>query len=392
MTAARPPRPTPVSEPDSFSPFVLGRGFSLYLDAVRLFASLLVFASHLAYARYTDGKFEWIRNLNLGSDAVVIFFVLSGFVIAHTTLSKHRPAGDYSTARLARLYSVVLPAILLTLCLDSAGATLFPDVYDAPWYNADHRLTQMLTSLTFLSQGWGGDIRLGTNGPFWSVAYEAWYYVAFGVAIYCQGRTRSLLLVVVALIAGPRVLLLLPCWLLGVVLQKVMNTSRFAALGSRAALAFCVLPLALYAGAQTMDLPALLTDITTRLLGGKSPKLLFGFSDEFLWNVLIGIFAALHFMGTARLLNAADQIGTKFEAAIRWGAGATFSIYLFHNPILSFLHALPIYDAANPLHWLVLTSTTLAACFALAELSERRLTAWKAIFSRLTSGLSRQPA
>ncbi|MEH6744313.1 acyltransferase family protein [Hyphomonas sp.] len=371
---------------------VMNRGFSLYLDAVRLGAALMVVASHLAYARYTNGQFQWVRDLNIGSDAVVIFFVLSGFVIAHTTYRKDRPAQDYATARLARLYSVVLPAIILTVCLDTLGARLFPDVYAAHWYNGDQRISQIVTALTFMSQGWGGDIRLGTNGPFWSVAYEAWYYAAFGVAVYCQARTRTLLLAVIALIAGPRILLLAPCWLIGVGLQRLMRSSAYDAIERPAALALCLLPVALYGTAQAVGLPHILTELTTQLLGGKSPNALFGFSDEFIWNFLLGCLVALHFMGAAQILESAGQRATGLEPVIRWGAGATFSIYLFHNPLLSFLHALPAYNAANPVHWAALAVTTLGACLLLAEVSERRLLAWKALILRLLSGFTRQPA
>jgi peptidoglycan/LPS O-acetylase OafA/YrhL len=47
--------------------------------------------------------------------AVMVFFVLSGCVIAYTTFQRH--PGDvqkYIIARLSRLYSVVIPALILT--------------------------------------------------------------------------------------------------------------------------------------------------------------------------------------------------------------------------------------------------------------------------------------
>lgn len=68
------------------------RGFSIYLDALRLSAALLVLVSHIAYSRFSNGDLGWMRALNLGSDAVILFFVLSGFVIAFTTAAKQRGA------------------------------------------------------------------------------------------------------------------------------------------------------------------------------------------------------------------------------------------------------------------------------------------------------------
>ena len=78
------------------------RGFSIYLDIIRFLAALVVLASHIGYYRFTQGNMQWIRDLNLGSDAVVLFFVLSGFVIAYTTFARNRGAAVYAEARLAR--------------------------------------------------------------------------------------------------------------------------------------------------------------------------------------------------------------------------------------------------------------------------------------------------
>ena len=64
--------------------------FSLYLDFLRFSAAMIVFLSHFAYPRFTDGTYSFIRDLNLGSDAVVFFFVLSGLVIAYTADTKDK--------------------------------------------------------------------------------------------------------------------------------------------------------------------------------------------------------------------------------------------------------------------------------------------------------------
>ena len=66
---------------------------SVYLDATRAIAALVVLLSHFAYPRFTGGDYLIIRELNLGSDAVVIFFVLSGFVIAYTAENRDRLIG-----------------------------------------------------------------------------------------------------------------------------------------------------------------------------------------------------------------------------------------------------------------------------------------------------------
>lgn len=355
------------------------RGFSLYLDALRFLAAMVVFASHMGYERFTQGGMDWIRELNLGSDAVVVFFVLSGFVIAHTTFARDRGPGAYAQARIARLYSVIVPALIVTLLLDIAGSALFPAAYDGWWYSGEAIGEQYVRALTFTTQVWGEYMRVGTNGPFWSVAYEAWYYAGFGVAVFCRGAVRWTLLGLMAIVAGPAILLLAPCWLLGVWLQQAMGRGLGRRLSQVSGWTLALAPFGVYALALAWQVPERLYVQTYLLLGETSPHSVLGFSDEFLWNFLIAGLMGAHFLGVHRLAQEARWIGPRGEAAIRWWAGATFSIYLFHYPILTFLHGLPGYDGSNSLHVLALAGATLAASLALAEVSERRLEAWKRI-------------
>ncbi|KCZ90709.1 acyltransferase family protein [Hyphomonas johnsonii] len=354
------------------------RGFSLYLDALRFLAALVVFASHMGYARFTGGNMQWIRDLNLGSDAVVVFFVLSGFVIAYTTFARNRGPAAYAEARFARLYSVIIPALVLTFALDTLGTWIEPAAYAGWWYNGEDRAGQLAQAMTFTTQVWFDATRVGSNGPFWSVAYEAWYYAGFGVAVFCRGRVRVLLLLLMAAIVGPRVLLLAPCWLLGVLLQQAVHKGHAQALSRATGWLLAVVPWILYAGAQAIHLPTRLANLTYILLGKVAPpNSILGFSDEFIWNFLIAVLMALHFLGVYRLAREATWISARAETAIRWAAGATFSLYLFHYPILTFLHGLPGYDSASVLHPALMATAALIACFALAEISERRLGAWK---------------
>ena len=48
--------------------------------------------------------------IDMGNDAVMVFFVLSGFVIAYTVDRGETRASDYALARLVRMYSLALPA------------------------------------------------------------------------------------------------------------------------------------------------------------------------------------------------------------------------------------------------------------------------------------------
>lgn len=360
------------------------RGFSLYLDAIRFFAAVLVLFSHVAYERYSGGQLQWMRDLNLGSDAVILFFVLSGFVIAYTTDAKARTGIAYAEARMARLYSVAIPAIVFTFACDALGRWINAGAYDGWWWNGDDPAQQLWRALTFSTQGLGDNIRVGTNGPFWSVAYEAWYYLAFGFAMFTRGWKRIALLAGTVLLAGLPVVMLAPCWLAGVALQRLTAGGGLEEITPRVAWTLALGPWAVYALWLAIDLPQFLTYVTIATAGGGTmhPNRMFDFSDEFLWNYLLAILFAAHFLGVYCLAKGADRVGDAGARAIRWLAGATFSIYLFHYPLLTLLYALPGYEATNPVHYFGAGVLTLAGCFVLAEVSERRLGAWKKLFER----------
>ena len=105
------------------------RNLSIYLDLVRFLAALMVFVVHANYERFTGGLPLLWHFKDLGNDAVMVFFVLSGFVIAYVAAHKERTIEEYAASRFARLYSVVVPALILTMLLDGerpAGAFVTP--------------------------------------------------------------------------------------------------------------------------------------------------------------------------------------------------------------------------------------------------------------------------
>jgi peptidoglycan/LPS O-acetylase OafA/YrhL len=125
---------------------------SLYLDAVRFCASVIVFLAHVAIFRgsfWQFGSFAFV--------AVMIFFVLSGYVIAHVIKVREHTLEDYVSSRFGRLYSVVLPAIIISaLCAFiisfSANNPNYnqSDNYHAPTINA----FRYLATFTFTNRFW----------------------------------------------------------------------------------------------------------------------------------------------------------------------------------------------------------------------------------------------
>ena len=195
--------------------------FSVYLDLVRFLAAAYVMLAHTKYPRFTDG---WLITFGkLTNDAVMIFFVRSGLVIAHVTTQKERDFPSYALARLSRLWSVALPALLVGALADAIGTQLQASLYDGPWFAADHPLVRILISAIFSGELWFLDMLPFSNAPYWSINYEFWYYAIFAVLVFARGWQRILLLLLTALICGPKILLLLPVWLFGVAISRAIN-------------------------------------------------------------------------------------------------------------------------------------------------------------------------
>ena len=345
--------------------------FSVYLDLLRFLAAVLVFVSHFAYPRFTQGHYIFIRDLNLGSDAVVFFFVLSGLVISYTTEVKDKTLAQYSFNRFTRLYSVIVPALLLTVLLDQAGQMIRPENYQGWWYNDAPVWQQLLRGLTLTNEWFMNGFRVGTNGPYWSLSYEAAYYVLFGIFFYMKGQERLWLLLFLSIIFGVAVLVLFPAWLLGGWVYRQIKTIDMK---TSMAWFFVVFPLVAYGLFLGMNLPVFLKGATIHLLGDYFTNGILRFSDEFIWNLIIAVLISFHLIGAAVLMQRRKkELPSGLVRIIRWCAGATFTIYVVHYPLLQFMDSALPETLLPVIRHLTLFYLTLTLCFLFAEISERRL-------------------
>lgn len=345
----------------------MNRTTSVYLDAVRLFAALAVVLTHLAYPRFSGGLLLPLRTY--GNDAVMVFFVLSGYVIAFTAATRDRDVRTYAVNRLARLYSVALPAVFLTFALDEIGRRLDPALYDGFWYKADHPIGRMLAALTFTNELWFRSVRLFTNGPYWSLGYEFWYYALFAAAFYVSGWKRSALVVGIAAIMGPKILLLLPVWVLGVAVYLINSRARVSVGWGRVLFFGSIL---LYVAFRAMGLRDLLLDWTYAQLGRGFVRGTLRWSDEFLSAWVIGILVACNFVGFHALSSRFGGAIARIERPIRDWAGYTFSIYLLHYPLLQLFAALLPLDPRSPASIFSLFAVTVLACRGIGYFTEKR--------------------
>jgi peptidoglycan/LPS O-acetylase OafA/YrhL len=243
---------------------------SVHMDAIRGMAAILVMLGHSRDLFFTslNGAAVTVPSsapgmiavhnaprsqINMGNEAVMIFFVLSGYLVGGSVLRairRHRWSWkDYLAKRLTRLWIVLLPTLLLTVVLDHVGLRLFPEVtgiYQGPvgqtvvHANLIHTLTPRIVAGNGLFLQGILVPTAGTNIPLWSLSNEFWYYLIFPLlVIACWRSSTTLVRVVSALLAvallffiGPSEAILFPTWLLGAAisllpLRLAERTSRW---------------------------------------------------------------------------------------------------------------------------------------------------------------------
>ena len=315
-------------------------GTSLYLDIVRFSAALVVFLEHLrAHTKHGFAAFWrlhsfWRDYLNpLSLTAVMVFFVLSGYVIAHVLATREKTPLDYAASRFARLYSVVLPALLLTAVANYLLALKYPHAFDSYGAPGAMFLDYVGTAL-FTSHFWLWSDLEPANAPFWSLSFEAAFYVGIALIVFVRGRARVLSLFALCLIAGPTMLLLAPTWLIGYGVYHASQRRQLSA------------PLAIMLWLASSALLFLCPLIEIHF---RQPIELLRMPDATLGGLLASYAAALCFAANIFTFNAfaegAEIVLRPFTNAIRWLGSLTFALYLFHEPLLS---VITVYSVGVP--------------------------------------------
>jgi len=148
---------------------------------------------HFAEAKsHGLGERIFYFSTGLGHQAVMIFFVLSGYFVGGSVAGAYQAGKwswlQYAIRRLSRLWLVLIPALLLTWIWDLAGRSLAGEGYSGAFHDlyssgpsiqapADLRPITLLGNGIFLQTILVAPF--GTNGPLWSLANEFWYYLLF---------------------------------------------------------------------------------------------------------------------------------------------------------------------------------------------------------------------
>jgi peptidoglycan/LPS O-acetylase OafA/YrhL len=271
-----------------------------------------------------------------GHQAVMVFFVLSGFLISSTVISSQisgtRSWHAYAINRSSRLYVVLIPGLLFGWVWDKVGGALFAStgLYSYPLEGFGPAIAQnQITFGTFL----GNMLFLqtivsptfGSNGPLWSLANEFWYYVLFPVALIAglawakHSLRRAIPLTIFAfgltILLGWEKVVGFFVWMAGCIL--VIAHSRFRLRTGRR--------LILYALVSSLALAACLAAARTGRLAALGTDLPVGITFT------LFLFGVLHMDFGARTRH--------YPRAAHHFAGFSYSLYVLHFPLLLFLRA-----------------------------------------------------
>jgi peptidoglycan/LPS O-acetylase OafA/YrhL len=292
--------------------------------------------------------------------AVDVFFVLSGYVIAHVHSTAEKDWGHFVASRVTRIYSVALPAIALTTLLDWVGSQHDPATYLYSLKDSALSPGVFLRSVTFLGGQWNNGIVPGTDGPYWSLGFEVWYYIAFALFVFLPRRWRWVAVAGVLVFIGPKVAVLFPIWLLGVAAYRFTSTARLSKRAGWFAYFSPIALLSLYAFVPHNHTPQYVP---------------FSFELDRVGGILRDYFYALtffiHLIGFVTVSEVFLPLLLPYVRIIRWIAGATFSIYLVHRPVMYFISANTIWPKSSIETRILVLCLTPPICLLFAQLFER---------------------
>ncbi|MFZ1086365.1 MAG: acyltransferase, partial [Terracidiphilus sp.] len=350
---------------------------SVHLDALRGFAALSVLLYHWRRLLFLDYSELGHHNpliaaayvmSGLGEQWVIVFFVLSGYLVGGSVLRSVATGRwswrGYLFTRLTRLYIVLLPALLLGGILDYTGIHLtgtqahYASLTLDRFVKADLTLPTLAANCLFLQNiklpAMGGFSLpvYGSNGPLWSLCNEFWYYLAFPLLVFVFAKgsalwvrmTCGLGLVAWVLFVGSYIAFLGIPWLMGVLIVYLPpfpahgRWMRGMATGTALALFMVGLPIA----ARTHHFGW----IADALLG---------------LNVAYLIWVTLH-CATAKLPSFYVKIAQR-------ASHSSYTLYLVHIPLLVFCIAiLHLPRTAPNWHMFLIGMGVLAAILLYAQL------------------------
>lgn len=344
----------------------LDPGVSSYLDLLRVVAAVVVILSHLLPNLY---GFDVIP----GHDAVVGFFVISGYVIVYAAEQRDRTLERFIINRLARLWSVLLPSLLVSAVAAIVVGKDSGLMFAPPITQPDAFIAAALQNALFLGQNWFVATSTPFNDPAWSMSYEAWYYAIFAAFMFAPTRWKWPAAGLGIFLAGPAIVALMPCWILGAWLYKRRERLVLPRGAAYALFAACIL---LYGMTYAFDLGGHSRVWLSDLTANHSYRL--RASTRFVSDFL----TACLFSGTIIAIGSMPAANRSFAASrsfFRTISSRTFSLYLFHMPVFAILCGGFGIGRGHGASAILCIGLVLTICVLLGTVTEAKLAIWRRV-------------
>ena len=269
---------------------------------------------------------------------------------------------QYLFDRMLRLWSVALPALFLGAVLDFFGRSIHPETYSSI-FSSNYAGLKFLISGFFVHESWFFSIRPGTNGPFWSLSYEFFYYIIFGaITLLPNLKTKLFGGLAFCVIAGPKILILFPCWLVGCASYWGCKKLRPNALISLALLASSGFFLfSTFASRWASWFPTSYPGL------GVHPLF---YSAKYLDDYTIALSLGILLFSLSRWFSLDNKPSGLFSGLIRNCSKCSFSLYAIHFPMMAFLNAIWASGLVQDISHLQATFGILLSCAVFALLFE----------------------
>lgn len=293
------------------------------LDALRALAALYVVLHHTV-PKFYDGYGSYL--FKFGQEAVIIFFLLSGFVIHINEKSRAHNIIAYILRRLLRLYPTFLAALFVSFLVAFSNGVL-SDKFSLPELACN---LFMLQDREQLVPGTVCSPFLG-NTPLWSLSYEFAFYAIYAIFLPLYLKFKKLgqhivgiltLIFIFSYFVFPSHVFLIPSyfiiWWCGAMIGDFYTRERCF----RSTLLVPVL----YLGAATLVWIAILLKEGEYISFGHYPVLQV---RHFAFALL---FCLASFIFPVR--NVARWLGTGCAKIWFFLSSVSYGIYVFHYPLL----------------------------------------------------------
>lgn len=293
-------------------------------------SALWVFTAHVSWYEFSGDVIAIFRGD--GNRGVIVFFVLSGFVIKYVSATKEKTLSEYLLSRLARLYSVILPILGVMTAIYVYFLIENDVILDQHKIYTFDILKSYISTLFFFNEIWFISWSPPLNGPLWSLSYEFWFYALFAALVYLDGRARAVAAIVIVLISGPKILLLIIPWFMGTYGYMLISARS---INPVIGLLIWVLSFFVIILAYAVGIEASLDEITRNMI----PEGIYwrlGNSQNFLNYLFFGFLWIMNLIGFASI-SYNITINPNIEKIITELSNCTFSLYLLHLPLLYFI-------------------------------------------------------